>query len=104
MAQLRRDYQQFEERGTEIVVIANKKAGAFRDYWRKENLPYVGLPDPGKHVFKIYGVEYNIIKLGWMPAHFVVDKEGMIRFAHYGKSMSDIPANKKLLTLLDEIN
>jgi peroxiredoxin Q/BCP len=33
----------------------------------------------------------------------VVDKAGVARFAHYGHSMSDIPANADLLKLLDEI-
>ena len=29
---------------------------------------------------------------------------GMVRFVHYGHSMSDIPDNSELLALLDEIN
>jgi peroxiredoxin Q/BCP len=39
-----------------------------------------------------------------MPAQVVVDQQGVARFVHYGHSMSDIPENAELLTLLDEIN
>jgi hypothetical protein len=31
----------------------------------------------------------------------LVDRKGMARFAHYGHSMSNIPANKELLEILD---
>jgi hypothetical protein len=39
-----------------------------------------------------------------MPAQVIIDKQGMVRFVHYGHSMSDIPDNSELLALLDEIN
>jgi len=34
----------------------------------------------------------------------IVDANGMIRYAHQGKSMSDIPENKVLLDVIDELN
>jgi peroxiredoxin Q/BCP len=39
-----------------------------------------------------------------MPAQVLVDKEGIARFVHYGKSMSDIPATEEIVALLEEIN
>jgi peroxiredoxin Q/BCP len=39
-----------------------------------------------------------------MPAQVLVDKRGIARYVHYGKSMSDIPANPELLFLLEEMN
>jgi len=33
-----------------------------------------------------------------------VDKTGQARYVHYGHSMSDIPPNEELLTLLDGLN
>ncbi len=74
---------------------------AFQSYWKKENLPFIGLPDPKASVLKLYGQEVNLFKLGRMPAQVVVDKNGMARFVHYGHSMSDIPQNSELLGLLD---
>ena len=41
------------------------------------------------------------MKLGRMPALFVIDRNGAVAFAQYGKSMSDIPKNSEILKLLD---
>jgi peroxiredoxin Q/BCP len=97
MAQLRQDYEKFVKLDTEIIVAGLEKAEAFRDYWEKENLPFIGLPDPEHLVLKLYGQEVKIFKLGRMPAQVMIDKSGKVRFVHYGHSMSDIPPNEKLL-------
>ena len=104
MAQLRREYDRFVKRDTEIIVIGPEGQRAFADYWRKENLPFVGLPDPKHTILKLYGQEINLFKLGRMPAQVVVDKRGQARYVHYGHSMSDIPPNEEILSLLDELN
>ena len=39
-----------------------------------------------------------------MPALMVIDKQGQVRFKHYGKSMSDIVSNDQLFTVLDAVN
>lgn len=104
MAQLRQDFQEFVERDTEVIVVGPEKAQDFMSYWIKENLSFVGLPDPKHTVLKLYGQEVNLFKLGRMPAQVIIDKEGKVRFAHYGHSMIDIPSNKEMLELLDQIN
>jgi peroxiredoxin Q/BCP len=38
-----------------------------------------------------------------MPALFVIDKAGLIRYQHYGKSMSDIPANNVVFQVVDQL-
>jgi peroxiredoxin Q/BCP len=38
-----------------------------------------------------------------MPAEFIIDPEGMIRFVHYGGSMSDIPEPTELLEAIEKI-
>lgn len=76
---------------------------AFRDYWRKEDLPFVGLPDPQHSVLKLYGQEVKLFKFGRMPAQVIVDRGGTVRFVHYGHDMSDIPANAEVLSILDEL-
>jgi peroxiredoxin Q/BCP len=104
MAQLRQDYAEFVQRDAEIVVVGPEKASAFANYWQKENLEFVGLPDPEHSVLKLYGQEVKLFKLGRMPAQVIVDKQGQARYVHYGHSMSDIPPNDELLALLDELN
>jgi peroxiredoxin Q/BCP len=103
MAQLRRDYSRFVERNAVIIVVGPEGAEAFRAYWEKENLPFIGLPDPTHAVLKLFGQEVNLFKLGRMPAQVIVDRQGIARYAHYGHAMSDIPSNDELLALLDEI-
>lgn len=104
MAQLRQDYQEFVKRQAVILVLGPENAVAFKKYFQKNNLPFIGLPDPKASVLKLYGQEVNLFKLGRMPAQVIVDKQGMARFVHYGHSMADIPDNVELLALLEEIN
>lgn len=51
-----------------------------------------------------YRQEVNLFKLGRMPLSCVIDAKGYVRFAHYGKSMSDIPSNEELLYVIDALN
>lgn len=104
MAQLRLDYDQFDKRQTIIVVVGPEDRERFAEYWKKNDLPFIGLPDPKASVLKLYGQEVNLFKLGRIPAQVIVDKHGVARFVHYGHSMSDIPENSELFELLDEIN
>ncbi len=104
MAQLRQDYDAFVERGAEVVVIGPEGREAFADYWKKEDLPFVGLPNPEHSVLKLYGQEIKLFKMGRMPAQVIVDRTGKARYVHYGHSMEDIPPNEELLALLDALN
>ncbi len=104
MAQLRQDFDQFTVRNTKIVVVGPEDAGAFQAYFEKNDLPFIGLPDPKTSVLKLFGQEVNIFKLGRMPAQVIVDRQGIARFVHYGHSMSDIPENEELFAILDELN
>ena len=54
--------------------------------------------------WRAYRQEVNLFKLGRMPLNCVIDANGYVRFAHYGKSMSDIPSNDALLHVIDELN
>ncbi len=103
MAQLRQDHAQFVKRQAEILVVGPEGPAAFANYWKAHDLPFTGLPDPKASVLKLYGQEVNLFKLGRMPAQVIIDRSGMARFVHYGHSMSDIPENSELLSLLDEL-
>ncbi len=104
MAQLRHDYSEFVARDIEVVVVGPEDARAFTDYWQRESMPFIGLPDPKSSVLKLYGQQVNLFKLGRMPAQVLIDKAGVARFVHYGHSMSDIPENEEILALGDEVN
>ena len=104
MAQLRQDYAQFVERDAEIVAIGPEARADFARYWEEHEMPFVGIPDPDHTVPKLYGQEVRLFKMGRLPAQVLVDKDGHVRYAHYGRSMSDIPPNSELLALLDQLN
>ena len=82
------------------MVVGPENEAAFRDYWHKNDLPFIGLPDPKASVLKQYGQEVNLFKLGRMPAQVVISRDGIARFVHYGHSMTDIPSNAELLQIL----
>jgi peroxiredoxin len=104
LARLRDEYDQFTRRGAEVLAVGPDGAVAFGLYWRAERIPFIGLPDPNHGVALRYRQEVNLFKLGRMPLVTVIDPQGLIRFAHYGASMSDIPDNKTLLDVIDQIN
>ncbi len=104
MTQLRQDYPRFVARDIEIIVVGPENAKTFAEYFSREALPFIGLPDPTYSVLKLYGQEVNLFKLGRMPAQVLIDKAGVARYVHYGHSMRDIPENEELLALGDEIN
>jgi peroxiredoxin Q/BCP len=104
MAQLRRDYDEFVKRQAQVIVLGPEDAKAFQAYWSRHTLPFIGLPDPKASVLKLYGQEVNLFKLGRMPAQVIVDMDSVARFVHYGHSMSDIPSNAEVLSLLDQLN
>ena len=104
MAQLRQDYEQFVARDAEVLVIGPDGPRAFIRTWQTEGFQFPGLADPQHTVANSYSQEVNLLKLGRMPAVLVVDKQGKIRFEHYGESMSDIPLNQEILGVLDQLN
>jgi peroxiredoxin Q/BCP len=104
MAQLRQDFEKFVEQDTTILVVGPEKARAFGKYWSNNDLPFIGLPDPKHTVLKLYGQEVKLFKFGRMPAMVIIDKQGTVRFVHYGHSMSDIPENSEVLKTLQSLN
>jgi peroxiredoxin len=104
MAQLRQDYDKFTDKQAEIIAVGPEDAKTFAEYWHKEKMPFTGIPDPKHVIAGLYGQKVNPLKFGRMPALVVIDKEGKIRHAHYGESMSDILSNQDVLLLLDKLN
>lgn len=104
MAQLRQDFAKFGQVNTTILIVGPENEQAFANYWENNDLPFIGLPDPKHSVLKSYGQQIKIFKWGRMPAQAIIDKKGVVRYIHYGHSMSDIPNNDELLEILKEIN
>jgi peroxiredoxin len=104
MAQLRLDYDKFVKQDTVVLVLGPEDEKAFSNYWQKNDLPFVGLPDPTHSILKKYGQEVNLFKFGRMPAQVTIDKKGQVRFIHYGHDAADIPTNAEILEVLQQLN
>jgi peroxiredoxin len=100
MTQLRQGYQHFVKRKIEVVVVGPEDAESFKEFWLSEKLPFIGLPDPEHRVLKLYGQEVSLFKLGRLPAQMLIDTSGMLRYVHYGHSMTDIPSNNEIVKLI----
>lgn len=103
MMQLHQDYDKFVKKDTQIVVIGPENAKKFKYYWEENNFEFHGISDEKQSVLNLYGQEVNLFKLGRMPAQMLVDKEGLLRYIHYGHSMKDIPENAEIFELIDTL-
>jgi peroxiredoxin len=87
-------HDKFTDLGATVVVIVKDDKQQMLEYWAENALPFTGIPDPQGVLGDLYKQES---KFGLMPALFVIDKEGVIRFVHYGTGMKDIPTVHQLL-------
>jgi peroxiredoxin Q/BCP len=104
MVQLRYDYPKFVERQTEVIAVGPDSKQAFQEYWETQKIPFIGLADPEHEVARQYEQEVNLLKLGRMPVQVLIDKQGIVRFVHYGTSMADITENDTILRMIDDLN
>lgn len=84
-----------------MITIGPDGPRAFKKYWEEEKIPFPGCSDIGSKVADVYRQEVNILKLGRMPAEFIIDQSGIIRYLHYGESMSDIPSVDDLIRQIE---
>ena len=104
MAQLRQDYPEFVLRNTEIIAVGPEDTVSFAAWWKQHKMPFVGIADPEHQLADLYRQEVNLLKLGRMPAQFIVDRQGLIRYQHHSTAMWDIPSNQEILQYLDNLN
>jgi peroxiredoxin len=100
---LRQDYELFKAHGVEIIALGPDGPNAFRKYWEENDLPFVGCADIKSRVADTFYQEVNLFKFGRMPALFLIDPQGIVRYSHYGDSMADIPENSEILAILDTL-
>ena len=101
---MRDRYSEFTERGAEIIAIAPDTVDAARSFFERESLPFTCLPDPDREVFRMYDVKSAMISLGQRPGLFIVDKDGIVRFAHLGFQQWEIPSVDDTLAQLDALS
>lgn len=130
--QLRDDRERFAEAGATISLIAlgpHTRAQLFCD---ERHVPFECLSDPTQDAYRAYGLErgnnrqlfgpqlilryaralltrdVDAAKLSGddyrqMPGVFVIDRSGVIRYAHRNKDVADNPPNNDLLEAITAI-
>ena len=127
--QLRDDRERFEAQGAHVSLIAlgpHTRAQLFCD---ERHVPFECLSDPTQEAYRAYGLErgtnvqlfgpqlllryarailkrdVEVAKLSGddyrqMPGTFVIDRTGMIRYAHRNRDVADNPPNDEVLEVL----
>jgi peroxiredoxin len=101
---LRDRIQEFEQRGATVLAIAPDSVEHAREYFQKNDLPFPALGDPDRKVFRQYDVKSAIVSLGQRPGLFIVDKDGIVRYAHLGWQQWEIPTIDETLQQLDALS
>ena len=94
---MKQDHERFVARGASIVVVAPHAREEVEAYWTEHALPFDGIPDPERRLGGLYRQEWKALRLGLMPALFVVGSGGKIAWLRYSSGMSDIPSNEAVL-------
>lgn len=98
--QLARAYPSFTELETEVIAVGPDDAAAFRRMFGRLGASFPGIPDPEHRIAEVYGQQVVWWKLGRLPAQFLIDKNGVVRFSEYSRSMSQITPPEEILELL----
>ena len=81
----------------ETLAVAPTTVQAAQAYFRNEPVPYACAADPEREIFEQYGVARRPLSLGQRPGLFIVDRRGVIRFAHVGRQQWNIPSMEQVM-------
>ena len=104
MAQLRDASEDYARSDTLVLIVAPESAEAFQKMWKAENVTFIGLPDPSYYVLKTYSKQAYLFKLGRVPTQILIDKQGFVRYAHFGHAPTDIPSNEEILGMIRSLD
>ncbi|MDJ0633499.1 MAG: peroxiredoxin family protein [Xenococcaceae cyanobacterium MO_188.B29] len=96
---LKKRYQEFKDRGVELLMIASTDPVQSQQIVDQLSLPYPFLYDRDCSIFRLYGVGQALGAP--LPAQFIVDREGRITFRHL---FSFIDGNAETDIILRELD
>jgi len=100
---LRDRIAEFEERGAQIIAIAPDSVEHAQSYFQRNEIPFPALADPDRTVFRQYDVKSAVVSLGQRPGLFVIDREGVVRYAYLGWQQFEIPSVDETLKQIDAL-
>lgn len=101
---MRDRHKDFADRSAEVIAIAPDTVEHAREYFERNELPFICLPDEDRKVFRLYDVKSAMISLGQRPGLFVIDKEGVVHYAYLGWQQWEIPSVDETLAQLDALS
>ncbi len=96
MPTMEKAYQEYQSRGLEILAVSIDVGpkGVVRNFMEEFRLTFPALLDPEREVMLLY-------RLFSIPASFLIDKHGIIRFKELGyRDWTDPESRKKLEVIL----
>ncbi len=82
-----------------MVGISSDNALEVSKTIRQLGVRYLLIADPAKRIIQAYGVLHPRERIA-RPAVFVIDKSGVVRYAHVGRNASDRPSLSQVLQAL----
>ena len=96
-------YQEFSSAGAEVLAVVNAtQEDAGRDSLALK-LPFPFLLDTEHAVFDLYQVESRLVSLGQRPGLYVIDREGVVKYAQVGWQQWEIPGNAEVLGICRQL-
>lgn len=125
VAQLRQVYPELQALGVEIATVTMGRPDMTQEFCRQQSVPFACLADPERLVYQAYGLIDSFIGAthpttwvayarsvlrgnlprpmplgtphGQLSGAFLIDQQGVVRFAHRNQTAADNPSNEQLL-------
>lgn len=97
------DYLEFTQAGAEVIAVVWETKERAHTYFEEHNVPFLCLVDPEHRVYDQYEVKSSLQSLGQRPGLFVIDVEGIVRYAYLGWQQWEIPPNAEVLEVCRDI-
>ncbi|MBC8323643.1 MAG: AhpC/TSA family protein [Candidatus Marinimicrobia bacterium] len=118
-------YDELQGKGLSILSVFESPKESILKYVGKNELPFPIIPDPERELYKLYGIESSWIKyilgaptvmkailkgifpgkmegdLAILPADFLINEDGTIHTAYYGKNIGDHLDFQHILSFLN---
>ena len=85
--------------GIEILAILQGVPEHTQRYWNTHGITFPVLLDKHRIVYDHYGVDSRVTSLGQRPGLFVIDRDGIVRYAYVGRQQWDIPSVDEVLQI-----
>ena len=100
---MRDSIEEFERRDAQLLAIAPDTLEHAGSYFQRHDIAFPCLPHPDRLIYRHYDVKSATVSLGQRPGLFIVDREGVVRYAYLGWQQWEIPSIEETLRELDAL-